>query len=179
LRTGTLDITLSSFHNCVLVCATTVLPLTTIATAAYASALDHQSSNAIMTISHIDNKTATTTATTITTKDHNQTNTGLTTAATTTTSRPCYRHQLPTITHKPLSSTASYCHPCRNHDRAVAAALASAIATTHAITTTTAIASALSTNNTTATKTATAIQHQDHHRHCHPNSQHHRKTQSL
>jgi hypothetical protein len=79
LHTGTLDITLSSFHNCVLVRATTVLPSTTLAAAAYASALDRQSSNTIMTISHIDNKTATMTATTITTKDHNQTNTGLAT----------------------------------------------------------------------------------------------------
>jgi hypothetical protein len=75
--TGTLDITLSSFHNRVLVCATTVLPSTTLAAAAYASALDRQSSNTITTISHIDNKTATTTATAITTKDRNQTNTGL------------------------------------------------------------------------------------------------------
>jgi hypothetical protein len=77
LHTGTLDITLSSFHNCVLVHATTVLPSTTLAAAAYASALDRQSSNAITTISHIDNKTATMTATAITTKDYNQTNTGL------------------------------------------------------------------------------------------------------
>ncbi len=125
-----LDITLSSFHNRVLVRATTKLPSTTLAAAAFASALDHQSSNAITTISHIDNKTATTTATAITTKDHNQTNTGLATAATTTTSHPCQRHQPPTTTHKPLSSTAIHCHPRRNHDRAVATALASAIATT-------------------------------------------------
>jgi hypothetical protein len=106
LCTGTLDITLSSFHNRALVCATTVLPSTTIAAAAYASALDHQSSNAITTISHIDNKTATTTATAITTKDHNQTNTGLATAATTTTPCPCHHHRPPTIMHKPLSSMA-------------------------------------------------------------------------
>jgi hypothetical protein len=125
-----LDITLSSFHNRVLVRTTTVLPSTTLAVAAYASALDCQSSNTITTISHIDNKNATTTATAITTKDHNQTNTGLATAATTTTARPCQRHQPPTKTHKPLSSTASHCHPYRNHDRAMATALASAIATT-------------------------------------------------
>jgi hypothetical protein len=174
-----LDITQSSFHNRVLVHATTILPSTTPAATAYASALDHQSSNAITTISHIDNKAATTTATAITTKDHNQTNTGLATAATTTTARPCHHHQPPTKTHKPLSSMASHCHPRRNHDGAVATALASTIATTHAITTTTAIASALATNNTTATETATAIQHQNHPRHCHPNSQHHREPQSL
>jgi hypothetical protein len=77
LHTGMLDITLSSFHNRVLVRATTILPSTTLAAAPYASALDRQSSNAITTISHIDNKTATTTATAIATKDHNQTNTGL------------------------------------------------------------------------------------------------------
>jgi hypothetical protein len=130
-----LDITVSSFHNCILIRATTVLPSTTLAAAAFASALDHQSSNAIMSISHIDNKTATTTATAITTKDHNQTNTGLATAATTTTTHPCHHHRPPTIMHKTLSSTASHCHPRRNHDRVVATALASAIATTHAITT--------------------------------------------
>jgi hypothetical protein len=77
VHTGTLDITLPSFHNHILVRATTVLPSTTLAATAYASTLNHQSSNATMTISHIDNKTATTTATEITTKDHNQTNTGL------------------------------------------------------------------------------------------------------
>jgi hypothetical protein len=88
LHTGTLDITLSSFHNRILVHATTILPSTTLASAAYASAFNRQSSNAITTISHIDNKTATTTATAITTKDYNQTNTGLATAATTTTTRP-------------------------------------------------------------------------------------------
>jgi hypothetical protein len=157
LPTGTLDITLSSFHNRILVRTTIVLPSTTLAAAAYASTLDHQSSNAITTISHIDNKTATMTTTTITTKHHNQTNTGLATAAITTTACPCHRHRPPTKMHKPLSSTASTCHPRRNHDRAVATALASAIAITHTITTTTAIASALATNNTTATKTATAI----------------------
>jgi hypothetical protein len=125
-----LDITLSSFHNHVLVLATTVLPSTTLAAAAYASALDRQSSNAITTISHIDNKTDTMTTTAITTTDHNQTNIGLATAATTTTTRPCQCHQPPTRMHKSLSSMASHCHPHRNHDRAVATALASAIATT-------------------------------------------------
>jgi hypothetical protein len=104
LRTGTLDITLSSFHNRVLVHATTVLPSTTLAAAAYASALEHQSSNTITTISHIDNKTATTTATAITTKDHNQTNTGLATAATTTTA------PLANATNRQQKRT-NHCHP--------------------------------------------------------------------
>ncbi len=176
LRTGTLDITLSSFHNRLLVCATTVLPSTTLAATAYAYALDRQSSSAITTISHIDNKTATTTATTITTKDHNQTNTGLATAATTTTAHPCQRHQPQQRTHKPLSSTASHCHPCRNRDRAVATALASAIATTTATATTTTTSPSYHqlplpplTTKTTATTMATTAT--DTHQSCHDNWQ--------
>jgi hypothetical protein len=174
LHTGTLDITLSSFHNRVLVCTTTVLPSTTLAAAAYASMLDCQSSNAITTISHIDIKTATTTATTITTKDYNQTNTGLATAATTTTARPCQRHRPPTRMHKPLSSTASHCHPRRNHDRTVATALASAIATTTATATATTTFPSyhqlplppLTTKTTAATMATTAT---DTHQSCHDN----------
>jgi hypothetical protein len=178
LHTGTLDITLSSFHNRVLVHATTVLPSTTLAAAAYASALDRQSSNAISTISHIDNKTATTTATAITTKDHNQTNTSLATAATTTTACPCQRHQPSTRMHKPLSSMASHCHPHCNHDRTVATALASAIATTTATATATATATTtcpsyhqsplplLTTKTTAATMATTAT---DTHQSCHDN----------
>ena len=104
--TGTLDITLSSFHNRVLVCATTVLPSTTLAAAAYASALDRQSSNTITTISHIDNKTATTTATAITTKDHNQTNTRLATAP----PPPPPPPALATATDRQQKCT-NHCHP--------------------------------------------------------------------
>ncbi len=174
LHTGTLDITLSSFHNPILVRATTVLPSTTLAAAAYASALDHQSSNAITTISHIDNKTATTTATAITTKDHNQTNTGLATAATTTTTHPCQRHRPQQRTHKPLSSTASHCRPRRNHNRAVATALASAIATATATASTTTTSPSyhqsllppLTTKTTAATMATTAT---DTHQSCHDN----------
>jgi hypothetical protein len=174
LCTGTLDITPSSFHNRVLVRATTVLPSTTIAAAAFASALNCQSSNAITTISHIDNKTATMTATTITTKDHNQTNIGLTTAATTTTARPCQHHQPPTRMHKPLSSMASHCHPCCNHDHVVATALASAIATTTATATATTTCPSyhqlplppLTTKTTAATMATTAT---DTHQSCHNN----------
>ncbi len=171
-----LDITLSSFHNHVLVRATTVLPSTTLAAAAYASVLDRQSSNAITTINYIDNKTATTTATAITTKDHNQTNTGLATTATTTTTRPCQHRQLPTKTHKPLSSTASHCHPRHNHDCAVATALARAITTTATTATTTRTCPSyhqlslppLTTKTTAATMATTAT---DTHQSCHDNWQ--------
>jgi hypothetical protein len=169
-----LDITLSSFHNCVLARATTVLPSTTLAAAAYASALDRQSSNAITTISHIDNKTATTTATATTTKDHNQTNTGLATAATSTTARPCQPHQPATRTHKPLSSMASHCHPRRNHDCAVATALACTTATSTATATATTTCPSyhqlplppLTTKTTAATMATTAT---DTHQSCQDN----------
>ncbi len=100
----------------------------------------------------------------------------LATSAITTTARPCQRHQPQQRTHKPLSSTASHCHPRRNHDRAVATALASAIATTTATATATTTSPSyhqlplppLTTKTTAATMATTAT---DTHQSCQDNWQ--------